>query len=83
MSANWLQTYKCVPCDRDITISNRDNREKTEFHLKNLRKKPCHKCASSDNGSPDNSFTFISLNPYWKTPSFLNLSLFGRYSINF
>jgi hypothetical protein len=43
-SANWLETYKCVPCDRDITISNRDNHEKTEFHLKNLRKKPCHKC---------------------------------------
>jgi hypothetical protein len=43
-SAYWLETYKCVPCDRDITISNRDNHEKTEFHLKNLRKKPCHKC---------------------------------------
>lgn len=39
-----LQTYKCAPCDRDITVSNKENHENTEFHLKNLRKKACHKC---------------------------------------
>ena len=39
-----LQTYKCVTCDRDITFSNKENHEKTEFHLKNLRKKACRKC---------------------------------------
>lgn len=39
-----LKTYKCVPCDRDITVSNKENHEKSEFHIKNLRIKACHKC---------------------------------------
>ena len=43
-SANLLKTYKYIPCDRDITVSNKENHEKTEFHIKNLRIKACHKC---------------------------------------
>jgi hypothetical protein len=43
-STSLIETYKCVPCDRDVTVTNKENHEKTEFHLKNLRKKDCHKC---------------------------------------
>ncbi len=32
--------YKCVPCNSEITISNKENHEKTEF-LKNNSTKTC------------------------------------------
>ena len=28
-----METYKCIPCDRIITKSNKLNHEKTEFHI--------------------------------------------------
>ena len=39
-----LETYKCIPCDRIITITNKENHEKTQFHIKNSRYKTCNCC---------------------------------------
>ena len=32
-----LKTYKCIPCNKIITKSNKFNHEKTQFHINNSK----------------------------------------------
>jgi hypothetical protein len=40
-----METFKCIPCNRIITKSNKINHEKTEFHINNSKEyKTCISC---------------------------------------